>query len=120
MPRLRSAVALALLFLPAQGVGFAPRPTPVFQFSLSGVPSAIAVDADGSTYVTGPLGYNSQTFPITGDAAQKTQADAFVAKVDPSGTRIVWATYLGGPHSASHSRFSLATNQPTGIAVDAD
>ncbi|MFN8422403.1 MAG: SBBP repeat-containing protein [Anaerolineae bacterium] len=70
----------------------------------------IAVDAEGSAYVVGTT--TSIDFPVAGAAAgpgsptaeplQPTLGnggslqDAFVTKLDPTGTRIVWSTYLGG------------------------
>ena len=57
----------------------------------------IAVDADGNAYVTG---YTSSTdFPTTGGAFQPVLAggsNAFVTKLNPSGTGLVYSTYLGG------------------------
>jgi Beta-propeller repeat len=57
----------------------------------------IAVDADGSAYVTGQT--ISADFPTsTGvlDASHGGLADAFVAKLDASGSNLVYATYVGG------------------------
>lgn len=57
----------------------------------------IAVDADGAAYVAGLTG--SGDFPTTGRAFQRTNrggADAFVAKLKPSGSALAYATYLGG------------------------
>jgi len=57
----------------------------------------IAVDADGNAYVTG---YTSSTdFPTTAGAYQGTLAggaNAFVTKLNPAGTVLVYSTYLGG------------------------
>jgi hypothetical protein len=56
----------------------------------------IAVDPSGNAYVTGWTW--STNFP-TADAFQPTKAggnDAFVAKLNPSGTALVYSTYLGG------------------------
>ena len=61
--------------------------------------AAIAVDADGNAYVTGMT--TSPDFPVSAGAFQTRlagQANAFVAKLDPSGN-IVYATYLGGSGS---------------------
>ena len=57
----------------------------------------IAVDAAGNAYVTGET--LSSNFPITPGALQTTFAgveDAFVTKLDPTGSRVVYSTYLGG------------------------
>src|ERR1022692_859803 len=68
----------------------------------------LAVDSTGAAYVTGFT--SSANFPVSATAAQKTFAgpagvtgikgfvwgDAFVAKLAPSGSSLVWATYLGG------------------------
>src|SRR5207244_10727241 len=70
----------------------------------------IAVDAAGNAYVTGNA--NSTNFPTTTGAFRNGLvgfADAFVAKLDPTGSTLLYSTYLGG------SNF----NDATGIAVDA-
>jgi hypothetical protein len=59
----------------------------------------IAVDKSGNAYVTGAT--NSGDFPIK-NALQPVAAgydDAFVAKINPSGSALVYSTYLGGSHS---------------------
>ena len=57
----------------------------------------IAVDAAGNAYVTGSTG--SSNFPRQ-DALQGTYGgnvnDAFVTKFDPSGSTLVYSTFLGG------------------------
>jgi hypothetical protein len=56
---------------------------------------AIAVDATGSAYVTGYAG--DPDFPITPGAFQTTDANsAFVTKLNPSGSALVYSTFLGG------------------------
>jgi hypothetical protein len=65
---------------------------------------AIAVDATGAAYVTGPT--YSPDFPITpgafdsviGEGICEGEAclDAFVAKVNPQGSALMYATFLGG------------------------
>ena len=71
----------------------------------------IAVDADGNAYVTG--GADSPNFPTTKGAFQAAfggSADAFVAKLNPTGSALVYSTFLGGNiFDSGH-----------GIAVDAD
>lgn len=56
----------------------------------------IAVDADGSAYVTGTTG--STDFPVSGGAQSTKGAfnDAFVVKLNPAGTALVYGTYIGG------------------------
>ncbi len=63
----------------------------------------IAVDASGSAYVTGRT--NSNVFPTTPGAYQTSQpgvgsADAFVSKLDASGSALVYSTYLAGANGA--------------------
>jgi len=70
--------------------------------------TAIAVDASGSAYVTGDTA--STDFP-TQNALQAVltgNGDAFVTKLDPAGSALVYSTYLGGSSGAGAS----------GIAVD--
>jgi uncharacterized repeat protein (TIGR01451 family) len=62
--------------------------------------TAIAVDASGSAYVVGTT--DSRDFPVTPGAAQ-TQfggagilGDAFITKLDPTGSHLLYSTYLGG------------------------
>src|SRR5439155_26842749 len=57
----------------------------------------IAVDADGNAYVTGST--SSQDFPTTQGAFQTTirgPLDAFVTKLKPDGSGLVYSTFLGG------------------------
>jgi hypothetical protein len=64
----------------------------------------IAVDASGAAYVTGTTTSGETTFPdgdgfgtVTGpDTTYAGNNDAFVAKVAPSGTSLVYAGYIGG------------------------
>ena len=68
----------------------------------------IAVDASGNAYVTGDT--TSSNFP-TADALQPTLAgseNAFVTKLNPSGSALVYSTYLGGN----------SVDQGFGIALD--
>jgi Calx-beta domain-containing protein/beta-propeller repeat-containing protein len=57
----------------------------------------IAVDSTGSAYVTGST--ISSNFPLSALPVQPTRAgvtDVFVAKLDPTGTTLVYSTFLGG------------------------
>ena len=71
----------------------------------------IALDATGNAYVTGNTA--STNFPTTVGAFQSTHApgtyDAFVAKVNPTGSALAYSTYLGGS----------GLDVGLGIAVDA-
>ena len=78
-------------------------------FGLSENVGGIAVDVAGSAYVTGTT--PSTDFP-TANALQPVfgvPIDAFVAKLDPTGSQLVYSTYLGGGR----------TDRGYGIAVDA-
>jgi YVTN family beta-propeller protein len=55
---------------------------------------AIAVDEAGNTYLAGQT--ESTDFPVTPGAFDLTFRRSFVAKLNPSGAELVYATYLGG------------------------
>jgi hypothetical protein len=83
--------------------------------------TAIAVDGAGSAYVTGYA--HSVDFPVTADAFQKTNhnepqldegTNAFITKLNPSGTALIYSTYLGGSGDATFG----ASDEGTSIAVD--
>jgi Beta-propeller repeat len=68
----------------------------------------IAVDTKGNAYLTGST--TSPDFPTTnGPAITSALEDVFVAKVNPQGSALVYATYVGGAGS----------DKGRGIAVDA-
>jgi hypothetical protein len=76
--------------------------------SSSDAANGIAVDQRGNAYITGQT--SSRDFPVH-DPYQANLAgpgDAFVLKLDPSGSKSVWATFLGG------SGFDVGTD----IALD--
>jgi hypothetical protein len=62
------------------------------------VGNGIAVDTSGDAYVTGST--SSANFPISSSTVfQPTfggNTDAFVAKLDPSGSQLLYSSYLGG------------------------
>jgi hypothetical protein len=73
--------------------------------------AGIAVDDSGNAYVTGRTGSSEATFPVTAgpDLTTNGGADAFVAKVSPEGTALVYCGYIGG----------AGPDRANGIAVDA-
>jgi hypothetical protein len=70
--------------------------------------SAIAVDATGNAFITGSA---SSGFPVVTPAQSKVggNTDAFIAKLNPAGSALVYSTFLGGRLNDSSS----------GIAIDA-
>ena len=80
----------------------------------------VAVDADGNAYVTGSTG--STNFPTATplQAATGGDFDIFVAKVNPTGTALVYSTYLGGAgfdRSTSIAVDSLGNAYLTGVTT---
>jgi hypothetical protein len=75
---------------------------------------AVAVDPSGNIIMAGFT--SSQTLPGTATAFQPAKAtgfpdnwDVFIAKFDPTGRTLLWATFLGGDD----------LDQPSAVAVDA-
>jgi hypothetical protein len=67
----------------------------------------IAVDGSGSAYVVGTTG--SRDFPLT-SAVQTTNngiGDVFVAKLNPTGTGLIYSTYLGGEGQDTGTSISI-------------
>lgn len=66
-------------------------------------PLAIAVDPQGNVYVAGETG--STNFPIVNPfqpSKQRANApDGFLTKIDPTGSRLIYSTYLGSVDSAA-------------------
>jgi len=58
----------------------------------------VAVDAAGCAYIVGSTDSAGSTFPVTigPDLTSNGNPDAFVAKVDPSGTALLYCGYIGG------------------------
>lgn len=79
--------------------------------SLTERATAVAVDVDGNAYVTGFT--TSPDFPTLSaydrSLGKRNDIDVFVAKLNPEGTGLVYATYLGG-----------ATGVDRGIAIAVD
>jgi hypothetical protein len=78
--------------------------------------TAIAVDAAGAAYVMGMTG--SADLPISPNALQTMPAgesDLFVMKLSASGSRVVYATYLGGSARDDFGGGDIAVD-PLGVA----
>jgi len=59
----------------------------------------IAVDVSGNAYVVGYTSSTESTFPVVGGSDLTYNGgsyDVFIAKVNPSGTALIYLTYLGG------------------------
>jgi hypothetical protein len=82
------------------------------------VGQAVAVDSSGDAYVTGNT--RSVNFPTVNpvQGVQAGQGDAFVAKLDPTGSTLLYSTYLGG--SAFDSGFGVAVDSSGNAYVSGD
>jgi photosystem II stability/assembly factor-like uncharacterized protein len=76
--------------------------------------NAIAVDNSGNAYIAGTT--NSTDFPTVNPFQKLGRANAFVAKMNPAGTALLYSTYLGGSTFLGRG----TTDGANGIAVDAD
>ncbi len=71
--------------------------------------TAIAIDSAGNSYLTGTT--SAKDFPTTAGAVKTTLTsfeNAFVTKVDSSGTSLVYSTYLGG--SSNDQGFDISVD----------
>lgn len=70
---------------------------------------SIALDASGAAYITGTT--DSLDYPVTPgayDATYNFNTDGIVAKLDPTGSALIYSTYFGG--SASDTPQEIAVN----------
>ena len=84
--------------------------------NISDVGYGIAVDSSGNAYVAGTT--QSTNFPTTAGAFQTSfggSSDAFVAKLNPSGTGLVYSTYLGG--NGGGGSFAIAVDPGGNVYV---
>ena len=72
----------------------------------------VALDQQGNIYITGATSSTGlateQALKTSNQGGGLGQSDGFVAKLDPTGTRLLFLTYVGG----------LKDETPYGIAVD--
>ena len=75
---------------------------------------SVAVDFAGNAYITGVT--QSNNFPTQNSISNALNGDmdAFVVKINPAGTALVYATYLGG----SNREDEFGSERAGGIAVD--
>ncbi len=80
----------------------------------------IAVDPSGTVYLTGST--TSDAFPIGTGAPRPTGSlsDAFVTKLNPAGTAIVYTTYLGGTGSDSGNAIAIDASGNAYVAGDTE
>ena len=74
--------------------------------------AGIAVDSSGNAYIVGST--VSRDFPTTMPVFQPTygggNADAFVTKLDPAGSALLYSTYLGGSNTESGNGIAVDTS----------
>ncbi len=72
----------------------------------------IAIDSSNNAYITGDT--ESSNFVVSSNALQTTReggwTDAFVTKINASGTAIIYSTYLGGNGDDTAHSIALDTN----------
>jgi uncharacterized protein (TIGR03437 family) len=99
-----------------------PSGTTLYSFTFGGsqdtTPRAIGVDSSGNAWIAGDT--LAPDFPVTPGAAQSKYAggasapgygaygDAFLAKIDPAGSKLLYATYWGG--SSSDVAYALSVD----------
>jgi photosystem II stability/assembly factor-like uncharacterized protein len=82
--------------------------------------NGIAVDTAGNTYVASSTG--SRDLMVKSGVVQPAMRgalDVYVAKIDPTGRNLVWATYLGGEVGKIQDYGPRESEGTGGIAVDA-
>ncbi|MCJ7579227.1 MAG: SBBP repeat-containing protein [Candidatus Aminicenantes bacterium] len=75
----------------------------------------LSVDSNGAVYVTGIT--NSSDFPTSNALYDHSSGgfDAFIAKLDPSGSKLIYSTFLGG--SSDESGQSLSVDETGSVCA---
>jgi uncharacterized protein (TIGR03437 family) len=100
-----NAAGTALVYLTYLGPGYQPLSP---NTNPANTVTGIAADAAGNAYVTGST--FDDAFPATPGAWQtvrKGGTDAFAGKLNPQGSAVVWASYLGGKGGDSAHAIAL-------------
>jgi hypothetical protein len=90
-------------------------------YAFDGEIRAIAVDTAGNAYVAGQT---AAAFPTTAGAFRVAPpsgsgVDVFIAKLNPSGSGLVYSTFLGGGNQNTGDAFGLQSSFVNSIALDA-
>jgi hypothetical protein len=84
--------------------------------------TSLAVDALGNAYVTGNT--SSPSFPVTPGAYDTSFAggwsDVFLTELNPAGSALVFATFLGGSNADGYTSVALALDSSRNIYVTGD
>src|SRR5271165_2056871 len=97
---------------PTSGDGFLARLNAagsalIYSTFVPAAPVALDLDSTGAAYLGGPA---VSTFPVTpGAFASQSSSAFFVAKLDPSGSRIVFNAQIGGDHNSVLNAIAVDT-----------
>jgi hypothetical protein len=103
---------------------FSPAGSLVYSTYLAGegddAGAGIAVDANGNAYIAGSTA--SLYFPIRNafQVDYRGPGDAFVTKLNPQGSRILFSSYLGGGQVTNSTLATDGQDEADGIALGAD
>ena len=119
-PLVIDPVLMYFTYLGGSGNDYVGNVPPYLQFPIS--PSqSIAADQAGNLYITGFT--SSIDFPVQGGAQSQNRATpvngtpnvAFVTKLDPTGSHLIYSTYLGGSLAGQTRAYAIAIDS-TGSA----
>ena len=105
------------------GHGYAARLSPTLDQLLYGTylpgtaQATAALHSDGSVYYAGSSGVGLPTTPGAYKPEPAGGIDGFVARLDPQGEALLFATYVGGPDSDSVLRMAVAPDGSVWAAV---